>query len=74
VSQFQPGVLQFPEMATLEEVKAAGEKAKKALNDLRAYAENPESQKTDAIRHLCLVEELTRSTREYINLISLLKR
>jgi len=60
-------------MATLEEVKAAGKKAQESLAALRRYAENPESEKADAILHGRLVSELTGSIREYIRLVSEVK-
>ncbi len=60
-------------MATVEEVKAAGEKAQGALVALRRYAENPESQEDDAILHGRLVIGVRESIEKYLRLVSELK-
>jgi hypothetical protein len=60
-------------MVTVEEVKAAGEKARDALVALRRYAENPESRKDDAILHGRLVIGVRESIEKYLRLVSELK-
>ena len=57
-------------MATLEEVKAAEERMNAAKAALLEYAERPASRGRDADLQRRLSEELTRSTKEFLHLIS----
>jgi hypothetical protein len=57
-------------MATLEEVKAAEERMNAAKAALLDYAERPATQGRDADLQRRLSEELTRSTKEFLHLIS----
>ncbi len=60
-------------MATLEEVKAAGDQTQRALVALRKYAENPEARQDDAILHGRLVIEVREAFEKYLRLVSQLK-
>ena len=63
-------ILSFTAMATLEEIKAAEEKMNAAKAALLDYAERPATQGRDADLQHRLSEELTRSTKEFLHLIS----
>ena len=65
--------LKFTAMATLEEVKAAEERMNTAKAALLDYAKRPATQGRDADLQHRLSEELTRSTKEFLHLISELR-
>jgi hypothetical protein len=56
-------------MATLQEVKAAEERMKKAYVALKVYVSRPDALQNDMELHRRLAEELRQATNDYTRLV-----